>query len=68
MHICICIADSLCCTAETNTLLSNYMPMKKKKKKPATGGIHQQGPGNPLEVQWLGCCAFIAMKVNMLVA
>ena len=42
--------------------------MKKKKKKPATGGIHQQGPGNPLEVQWLGCCAFIAMKVNMLVA
>ena len=29
--ICICIADSLCCTAETNTtLLSNYTPIKKK--------------------------------------
>ena len=42
------------------------MPIKKKKK-PATGGIHQQGPGNPLEVQWLVCSAFIAVKVNMLV-
>ena len=28
--ICIHMADSLCCTAETNTmLLSNYTPMKK---------------------------------------
>ena len=26
--ICICIADSLCCTAVTNTLLSNYTPIK----------------------------------------
>ena len=27
--ICICIADSLCCTVETNTILqSNYTPIK----------------------------------------
>ena len=32
--ICICIADSLCCTAETNTaLLSNYTPIKINLKK-----------------------------------
>ena len=32
--VCIHIADTLCCTAETNTTLqSNYPPVKKKKKK-----------------------------------
>ena len=31
--ICIHIADPLCCTAETNTTLSNnYIPIIKKKK------------------------------------
>ena len=30
--VCTCIADSLCCTAETNTTLqSNYIPLKKKR-------------------------------------
>ena len=29
--ICICVTDSLCGTAETNTILeSNYTPIKKK--------------------------------------
>ena len=27
-YICMCIADSLCCTAETDTTLNNYTPMK----------------------------------------
>ena len=32
--ICICVTDSLCCTAETNTTLYiNYTPIKIKKKK-----------------------------------
>ena len=34
--ICICIADSLCCTVETNTTLqSNYTPIKVKINKNA---------------------------------
>ena len=33
-YICIYIANSLCCIAETNTILqSNYTPIKKKLKK-----------------------------------
>ena len=36
--ICICIADSLCCTTETNsTLWSNYTPVKIKKKNKENG-------------------------------
>ena len=32
--ICTHIADSLCCTAESNTTLkNNYTPIKKKKRK-----------------------------------
>ena len=32
--ICICVADSLCCTAETNTAVkSNYTPIKIEKIK-----------------------------------
>ena len=31
--ICIHIADSLHCTVETNIILSNYTPIKKKKKR-----------------------------------
>ena len=32
--MCVCIADSLCCTAETNTTLeSNYTPIKKKRRR-----------------------------------
>ena len=35
MDICICITDSLCCTAETNTILYiNYTLIKTKKKNP----------------------------------
>ena len=34
MDICICIADSLCYTAETNTpLYSNYTPIKMFKER-----------------------------------
>ena len=31
--VCICIADSLCCTVEANTLQSNYTPIKNFLKK-----------------------------------
>ena len=32
-NTCICIADSLCCAAETNTLWSKYTPIKINKKR-----------------------------------
>ena len=31
--VCVCVSDSLCCTLETNTLQSNYIPVKKLKFK-----------------------------------
>ena len=31
--LCVCIADSLCYKAETNTIVSNYTPVKMLKKK-----------------------------------
>ena len=40
--ICVCIAESLCCTVETNTTLqSNYTPIKnvKKEKKTVNGRV-----------------------------
>ena len=31
--VCVCVSDSLCCTLGTNTLQSNYIPVKKLKIK-----------------------------------
>ena len=30
VDVCICITDSFCCTAETNTLYINYTSIKKE--------------------------------------
>ena len=50
--ICIHIAGSHCCTAETNTTLSsNYTPIKKKKRKTTGFRNHEQHPSPPLRYQ-----------------
>ena len=40
----ILIADSLCCTAETNTFQSNYTPVIKRKKSGKSRGISASSP------------------------
>ena len=32
MDICVCITDSLCCTAETNNIVNHYTSIKINKK------------------------------------
>ena len=44
IYIHILIADSLCCTAETNTFQSNYTPIIKRKKSVKSRGISASSP------------------------
>ena len=65
MQICICMADSFCCTAETNARLwGNYTPIKLKAEKKKFNLLISYGLHSPLGTPWNVTCIYTAPAEN----